>query len=195
MISVAVDIGGTFTDVVVLDGGKVVTFAKVPSTPRQLADGIVGGVLTSLGQLQLQPEQVDRFAHGTTVATNAVLERKGAVVGLLATDGFEDVLELGRMKRRELYDLFIDTQTPVFLAPRRRREPIRERLDASGAVLVPLDEAQVEHAACRLVECEGVTAFAVCYLHAYRNPAHEQRTREILRAAYPHIPVSLSSEV
>src|ERR1700674_5891188 len=124
MISVAVDIGGTFTDVVVLDEGRVVTFAKVPSTPRHLAEGIVEGVLTSLRQVGYQPEQVDRFAHGTTVATNAVLERKGATVGLLATDGFEDALEIGRMKRRDLYDLFIDTQTPVFLAPRRRREPV-----------------------------------------------------------------------
>src|SRR5258708_8176612 len=156
MISVAVDIGGTFTDVVVLDDGKVVTFAKVPSTPRQLADGIVNGVLTSLGQAKLRPEEVDRFAHGTTVATNAVLERKGATVGLLATDGFEDALEIGPMKRRELYDLFIDVQTPVFLAPRRRREPIRERLDAAGDVLIPLDENQVAAATRRLVQAEGV---------------------------------------
>ena len=195
MISVAVDIGGTFTDVVVMNEGKVVTFAKVPSTPRHLADGIVDGVLTSLRQVDLRPEQVDRFAHGTTVATNAVLERKGATVGLLATDGFEDSLEIGRMKRRELYDLFIDTQTPVFLAPRRRREPILERLDATRHVLRPLDEMQVEQAVRRLVEVEGVDAIAVCFLHSYRNPVHERRTRDLIRALYPKLPVSLSSEV
>jgi N-methylhydantoinase A/oxoprolinase/acetone carboxylase beta subunit len=195
MISVAVDIGGTFTDVVVLDNGKVVTFAKVPSTPRRLADGIVNGVLTALGQAKLTPPQVERFAHGTTVATNAVLERKGATVGLLATDGFEDALEIGRMKRRELYDLFIDVQTPVFLAPRRRRAPIRERLDAAGNVLIPLDEAQVAAATEQLVEIEGASALAICFLHSYRNPVHERRAREIVWERYPDLPVSLSSEV
>src|SRR5438067_173993 len=147
LITVAVDIGGTFTDVVVLRDGLILAFAKVPSTPRDPAGCIVEGALVALGQAGLRAEQVDRFVHGTTVATNAVLERKGAVVGLLATDGFEDTLEIGRMKRRELYDLFIDAQTPIFLAPRRRREPIRERLDASGAVLIPLEEEQVEQAA------------------------------------------------
>ncbi len=195
MISVAVDIGGTFTDVVVLNDGKVVTFAKVPTTPRDLADGIASGVLTSLGQIGFQPGQVDRFAHGTTVATNAVLERKGATVGLLTTDGFEDALEIGRMKRRELYDLFIDAQSPVFLAPGRRREPIPERLDANGNVLLPLDESQVERAVRRLVEVESANAIAVCYLHSYRNPVHERRTLDIIRAIYPNLPVSLSSEV
>jgi N-methylhydantoinase A/oxoprolinase/acetone carboxylase beta subunit len=195
VISVAVDIGGTFTDVVVLDGGRLVTFAKVPSTPRAFADGIVAGVAAALERAKLRPAQVDRFAHGTTVATNAVLERKGAVVGLLATDGFEDALEIGRMKRRELYDLFIDAQTPIFLAPRRRRVPIRERLDAQGEVLFPLDEEQVRRAVQGLVEDEGATALAVCYLHAYRNPAHERRTRAIAQELYPDLPVSLSSEV
>ena len=191
----AVDIGGTFTDVVVLDDGQVVSFAKVPSTPRSPSDGILQGVLAGLERAGLRPDQVDRFAHGTTVATNAVLERKGAVVGLFATDGFEDTLEIGRMKRRELYNLFIDAQTPIFLAPRRRREPIRERLDAHGNVLVPLDEDQVRFAARRLVDEEGVTAFAICYLHAYRNGVHERRTAEIIRERYPDLPISLSSVV
>jgi N-methylhydantoinase A/oxoprolinase/acetone carboxylase beta subunit len=195
LISVAVDIGGTFTDVVVLDDGQVVTFAKVPSTPRRLADGIVNGVLVALDQAKLTPVQVERFAHGTTVATNAVLERKGATVGLLATDGFEDALEIGRMKRRELYDLFIDVQTPIFLAPRRRRAPIRERLDAAGNVLIPLDEAEVATTTERLVEVEGANALAICFLHSYRNPVHERRAREIVQERYPDLPVSLSSEV
>jgi N-methylhydantoinase A/oxoprolinase/acetone carboxylase beta subunit len=195
VITVAVDIGGTFTDVVVLDGSRLVAFAKVPSTPRDLADGIVAGVTSTLRKVGLRPEQVDRFTHGTTVATNAVLERKGARVGLLATDGFEDTLEIGRMKRNALYDLFIDPQTPVFLAPRRRREPILERLDASGNVLIPLDDEQVRQAVRRLRDDEGVTAIAVCYLHSYRNAAHEQRTREIIGELDSSLPVSLSSEV
>ena len=195
MITVAVDIGGTFTDVVVLDGGRMVTFLKVPSTPPTLVDGIAAGVRQALQAADIAPAEVARVVHGTTVATNTVLERTGAVVGLLATDGFEDTLEIGRMKRAVLYDLFIDPQTPVFLAPGRRRQPVRERLDAAGTILVPLDEAHVRAAICRLVEEEGATALAVCYLHAYRNPAHELRTRAIIAELYPTIPVSLSCEV
>jgi N-methylhydantoinase A/oxoprolinase/acetone carboxylase beta subunit len=190
-----VDIGGTFTDAVLLDGGTLVTFAKVPSTPRDLSEGIVRAVQTVLEQAGRQPAEVDRFVHGTTIATNAVLERRGAVVGLLATEGFEDALEIGRMKRNDLYDLFIDPQTPVFLAPRRRRAPIRERLDSAGNVLEPLDEAGVRAALDHLVRTEGITSLAVCYLHSYRNPAHELRTRQIAREMYPELPVSLSSEV
>src|SRR3712207_264488 len=110
MIAIAVDIGGTFTDVVVLDGGRVVTFLKVPSTPPTLVDGIIAGVRQALQVAGITPADVARVAHGTTVATNTVLERTGAVVGLLTTDGFEDTLEIGRMKRRALYDLFIDPQ-------------------------------------------------------------------------------------
>ena len=110
---------------------------------------------------------------------NAILEQKGAVTGLLMTEGFEDVLELGRQKRSRMYDLDMDPETPTFIAPRRRRIGIPERLDARGHVLTPLDEAAVRAAATRL-RAQGAQAVAVCYLFSFVNPAHERRTREIL---------------
>jgi N-methylhydantoinase A/oxoprolinase/acetone carboxylase beta subunit len=128
------------------------------------------------------------------VATNAVLEQKGAVTAVLTTEGFEDVLELGRQKRSRMYDLDMDAETPTFVAPRRRRIGIRERLDASGAALVPLDEEQVRAAVSKLRR-EGVQAIAVCYLFSFVNPAHERRTRDICRQVAPDISVSLSSDV
>ena len=137
---------------------------------------------------------VERFIHGTTVATNAVLEQKGAVTAILTTEGFEDVLEMGRQKRSRMYDLDMDPETPTFVAPRRRRIGIRERLDARGAVLVPLDEAQVR-AAVTALKRDGVQAIAVCYLFSFVDPRHERRTREICREVAPEISVSLSSDV
>src|SRR5262245_31849072 len=141
-----------------------------------------------------RPGVVERFIHGTTVATNAVLEQKGAVTAVLTTEGFEDVLELGRMKRSRMYDLAMDPETPTFLAPRRRRVGVRERLDAKGRVLVPLNEADVRDAVQRL-RAQGVSAIAVCYLFSFVNPVHERRTREIVATLAPEISVSLSSEV
>ena len=137
---------------------------------------------------------MERFIHGTTVATNAVLEQKGAVTAILTTEGFEDVLELGRMKRSRMYDLAMDPEVPTFLAPRRRRIGIRERLDARGQVLVPLDEDAVR-AAVPALRAQAVQAIAVCYLFSFVNPAHERRTREIVAELAPEISVSLSSEV
>ena len=141
-----------------------------------------------------RPADVERFIHGTTVATNAVLEQKGAVTAILTTEGFEDVLELGRMKRSRMYDLAMDPEVPTFLAPRRRRIGIRERLDARGQVLVPLDEDAVR-AAVPALRAQAVQAIAVCYLFSFVNPAHERRTREIVAELAPEISVSLSSEV
>src|SRR5262249_46576467 len=119
---------------------------------------------------------------------------KGAVTAVLATDGFQDVLELGRQKRSRMYDLDMDPETPTFLAPRRRRVGIRERLDATGRVLVPLDEGQVRSEVAWLRD-EGVQALAVCYLFSFVNPAHERRTRAICAEVAPGLCVSLSSEV
>src|SRR5205807_2221449 len=137
---------------------------------------------------------VERFIHGTTIATNAILKQKGAVTAVLTTEGFEDVLELGRMKRSRMYDLEMDPEVPTFLAPRRRRVGIRERLDAKGRVLVPLNETDVRTAALGL-RAQGVQAIAVCYLFSFVNPAHERRTREIIAELAPEISVSLSSDV
>src|SRR5213078_4664324 len=169
-VQIGVDIGGTFTDIVALDGEGRLALAGAP------------------------PGDVERFIHGTTVATNAVLEQKGAVTAVLTTEGFEDVLEMGRQKRSRMYDLEMDPETPSFLAPGRRRVGIRERLDARGATLVPLDEGQVR-AAVQTLRSQGVQAIAVCYLFSFVNPAHEQRTRELCAEIAPEISVSLSSEV
>jgi N-methylhydantoinase A len=193
-VQIGVDIGGTFTDIVALDPAGRLTFTKVPSTPKDLLDGIGAAVTKVLAMADARPGEVERFIHGTTVATNAVLEQKGAVTAVLTTEGFEDVLELGRMKRSRMYDLAMDPETPTFLAPRRRRVGVRERLDAKGRVLVPLNEADVRDAVQRL-RAQGVSAIAVCYLFSFVNPVHERRTREIVAALAPEISVSLSSEV
>jgi len=193
-VQIGVDIGGTFTDIVALDGEGRLALAKVPSTPKDLLDGIGAAVGKVLALAGAPPGDVERFIHGTTVATNAVLEQKGAVTAVLTTEGFEDVLEMGRQKRSRMYDLEMDPETPSFLAPGRRRVGIRERLDARGAVLVPLDEGQVR-AAVQTLRSQGVQAIAVCYLFSFVNPAHEQRTRELCAEIAPEISVSLSSEV
>jgi len=193
-VQIGVDIGGTFTDIVALDGEGRLALAKVPSTPKDLLDGIGAAVGKVLALAGAPPGDVERFIHGTTVATNAVLEQKGAVTAVLTTEGFEDVLEMGRQKRSRMYDLEMDPETPSFLAPGRRRVGIRERLDARGAVLVPLDEGQVR-AAVQTLRAQGVQAIAVCYLFSFVNPAHERRTRELCAEIAPEISVSLSSEV
>jgi N-methylhydantoinase A len=193
-VQIGVDIGGTFTDIVALDRSGRLSLAKVPSTPKDLLDGIAAATGTVLALAGARPQDVERFIHGTTVATNAVLEQKGATTAILTTEGFEDVLELGRMKRSRMYDLDMDPEVPTFLAPRRRRVGIRERLDARGRVLVPLHEDDVRAAVERL-RAQGVSAIAVCYLFSFVNPDHERRTRDIVARLAPEMSVSLSSEV
>src|SRR5712692_8348430 len=158
-VQIGVDIGGTFTDIVALDREGRLVLTKVPTTPKDLLDGIAAAVRRILALTGAAPGSVERFIHGTTVATNAVLEQKGAVTAILTTEGFEDVLELGRQKRSRMYELEMDVETPTFLAPRRRRLGVRERLDARGAVLVPLDEDQVR-AEVAALRAQGVQAVA-----------------------------------
>jgi N-methylhydantoinase A/oxoprolinase/acetone carboxylase beta subunit len=193
-VQIGLDIGGTFTDIVALDRDGRLALTKVPSTPKDLLEGIGAATQRILDIAGAKPGDVERFIHGTTVATNAILEQKGAVTAVLTTAGFEDVLELGRMKRSRMYDLEMDPETPTFLAPRRRRVGVRERLDAKGRVLVPLHDDDVREAVLAL-RAQGVSALAVCYLFSFVNPVHEQRTREIVAALAPDISVSLSSEV
>ena len=193
-MQIGVDIGGTFTDIVALDRTGRLSLTKVPSTPKDLLEGIGAAVTRVLTLAEARPADVERFIHGTTVATNAILEQKGAVTAVLTTEGFEDVLELGRMKRSRMYDLGMDPEVPTFLAPRRRRLGIPERLDARGHVLVPLDEDAVRRAVATL-RAHAVQAVAVCYLFSFVNPAHERRTRELIAELAPEISVSLSSDV
>jgi N-methylhydantoinase A len=195
MLEIAVDIGGTFTDIVCLQDQQRLCLAKVPTTPHDLVQGVQQGVARVLALAGQPATAVERFIHSTTIATNAILEQKGAITSVLMTAGFEDVLEIGRQKRSQMYDLFLDPETPSFLAPRRQRVGIRERLDAEGNVLQPLDEPQVVQVVATLQQLYGVQSVAICYLFSFINPAHELRTRELIVQNFPGLTVSLSSEI
>src|SRR5262245_21919538 len=169
MLEIAVEIGGTFTDIVCLQDQQRLYLAKVPTTPRDLVQGVQQGVARVLVLARQPTTAVERFIHSTTIATNAILEQKGVMTVILMTVGFEDVLEIGRQKRSQMYDLFLDPETSSFLAPRRQRVGTRERLDARGSVLRPLDEAQVVQAVATLQQRYGVQAVAVCYLRSVHS--------------------------
>src|SRR3954464_5897542 len=145
-----IDIGGTFTDVVCRAPDGTIRLTKVPTTRGNPSRAVLTALETAGAEWKVPAPAISRFAHGTTVATNAVLERKGARIGLIATEGFKDVLEIGRQMRHQMYDLVLRPETPVFLAPGRYRKEVRERLDAQGNVLVPLDEASVRCAVAEL---------------------------------------------
>jgi N-methylhydantoinase A len=181
-----VDVGGTFTDVVALVDGRVLT-AKVPSTPGDQSEGVFGGIRAS----GVAPASITTFAHGMTVATNALLERRGAKTAVVTTEGFRDVLEIARQNRPSLYDLSRDR--PPALVPRQLRFTVKERMGPDGE-LEPLDEGSLEAAISALREAD-VEAVAVCLLFAFAHPEHERRVGEALREALPHVHVSLSSEV
>ncbi|HTZ80548.1 MAG TPA: hydantoinase/oxoprolinase family protein, partial [Stellaceae bacterium] len=191
---IGVDIGGTFTDVVCRAGDGSVRLTKIPTTRSNPSAGVRDAVMLMARDWAVPPSAIARFVHGTTVATNAVLEAKGARIGVIMTQGFKDVLEIGRQMRHAMYDLVLAPEAPVFLAPGARRKEVLERVTADGSVLVPLDEASVERAVKELV-AEGVGAIAVSLLFSFLNPAHEKRVREIIRRLAPEVMVSLSSEV
>ena len=191
---IGIDIGGTFTDIVCRGDDGSMRIAKVPTTTGDPSRAVLAALETARADWGVPPEAITRFTHGTTVATNAVLERKGARVGLIATEGFKDVLEIGRQMRHQMYDLVLKPETPVFLAPGRYRKEVRERVDASGGILVPLDEHSVRQALAELVALD-VQAIAVSLVFSFLNPGHERRIRDIIMAIYPDLPVSLSSDV
>jgi N-methylhydantoinase A len=187
----AVDIGGTFTDLALeYPGGR--STIKVLTTQAAPEQGVLAGVGAILATAGLAPDDIAIVIHGTTLATNALIERKGARTALLTTQGFRDVLAMGNESRYDQYDLNIVLPQP--LVPRHLRLPIPERLDNEGQVLVPLDEAAVRALVPQL-RAEKVESIAVGFLHAFVNAAHERRVREILAETMPDIPVSLSSEV
>jgi N-methylhydantoinase A len=187
---VGVDIGGTFTDLVLVDGGRATATAKTPTTPADPSAGVEAGVLRLLEAHA--PERIGGLVHGTTLVSNALIERKGVRTGLVTTRGFRDVLEIGREQRYDLYDLFLEMPRP--LAPRRHRWEVSERILADGTVDTALDAGEAREVA-RAAREAGVEALAVCLLHAYRHPEHERRVAEILREELPGVPVALSSEV
>jgi N-methylhydantoinase A len=193
-LAIGVDIGGTFTDVVVRRSGAPARIMKMPSTRADPSRAVLAALARMEADWALSPAQVARFVHGTTVATNAVLERKGARVGLIATRGFRDVLEIGRQMRHQMYDLALDPETPTFLAPGRLRREVDERIGAKGEVLISLDEAGLARAADELIAA-GAQAIAVVFLFSFLNDAHERLAREIIAARHPGVFVSLSCEV
>ncbi len=187
----AVDIGGTFTDIALERDGRVHT-AKVLTTPAQPAEGFLAGIARVLAETGTAPGEVGLILHGTTLATNALIERKGARTALIVTEGHRDSLEMAYENRFAQYDL--EAERPAPLVPRDLRWPVRERCSWRGEVLRPLDEASVE-AWLPELERRGVESLAVGLLHGYANPAQERRIAEILRAARPDLPVTLASDI
>jgi len=189
---IAGDIGGTFTDIAVLtEEGRLAT-RKLPSTPESYADAVIRGITELLDQLDSPIGDLEDVLHGCTVATNAILEHKGAKTALLTTKGFRDVLELQRVRVPELYKpLYVK---PVPLVPRNLRFEVEERMGPRGDVITPLNEADVRRAA-EQIKAADVEAVAVCFLHSYANPEHERRVGEILREELPDCFISISIDV
>ena len=188
---IGVDIGGTFTDVVLEAGARQWT-SKVLTTHDAPARAVLGAVRSVTDEAGLTPADITAIIHGTTLATNALIERKGAVTALVTTDGFRDVVQMGTESRFEQYDLSI--QKPDPLVPRRLRFTVPERVAVAGDVLLPLDEEQVRTVATECLEA-GVESLAIGLMHSYRNPAHEQQIAALFREIAPDIMLSLSSEV
>jgi N-methylhydantoinase A len=188
-IRLAIDIGGTFTDLAAYDAiGNQLTFTKSPTTPRDLTNAI----LTCIEKVDIDLGNVELFIHGSTVGINTVIERKGPKTALLTTKGFRDVYEMGRRNRPEIYDLFFHRPRP--LIPRDLRFEVVERLDSSGRVLTALDErALIE--TLRTGLATGFESLAICLLHSYANSAHEKRVGELVRTHAPNVDVSLSSDI
>ena len=189
-IRIGADIGGTFTDLVLVGADGAVRAAKVLSTPDAYAGAIISGLKSLLAEAGAKPNQVAEIDHATTVATNAILERKGATVGLLTTAGFRDVLEIRRVRMPVLYDLTWEKPPP--LVPRERRLEVRERVAADGTVRQRLDPESARAAIARLKD-KGVESVAICFLHSYASPEHERAVGELAGEAFEF--VSLSSDV
>ena len=192
-VRVAVDIGGTFTDATLIDEETgSVAIAKVLTTPSDPSDGFMQALARALAEGGGEAGRVRLVVHATTVATNAIIEGRIARSGFVTTDGFRDLLEIARQVRPTLYDTLFEKPRP--LVPRDRAVGVRERLGPTGEVLLPLEDDSVREAAA-ILRREGVESVAVCLLHSYVNPAHEQRIGTILAEELPGVPVSLSAEV
>lgn len=188
-----IDIGGTFTDATLINESTgEIWIAKVSSTPKDPSLAFIEATRRVLSENDVTASEIVYVVHGTTVATNAIIEGKIAKSGFMTTDGFQDMLEIARQIRPSLYDLQFEKPTP--LIPRNLCFGIKERMDARGQVLTPLDEASAAHAVEQLRR-ENVESVAVCLLHSYANPEHENRIREIIADVFPEAIISLSSEV
>jgi 5-oxoprolinase (ATP-hydrolysing)/N-methylhydantoinase A len=190
---IGLDIGGTFTDFVLLDAhsGHIRLYKQL-TTPDDPSKCAIDGLKSIVLEAGLGLGDIGELIHGTTLVTNALIERKGAKLGLITTLGFRDVLEMGTEQRYDIYDLFL--QFPDPLVPRRRRYEVPERMDRDGRVITPLDESAVRMAVRELME-QGVQSIAICFLHSYRNPIHEKLAARVVREEAPGVSVSISSEV
>ena len=192
-MKLGIDIGGTFTDIVLLDeSNSFLYFGKSLTTYPDPTLGIINGVKELFQQYGRRLIEVNTLVHGTTLITNAVIERKGAKTALLTTQGFEDVLEIGREMRYDIYDIFITMPKP--LVPKKLRKGLRERINKNGEILVKLNELEAEKIIKQL-DKEGVKSVAVCLLHSYANTDHEQKIGKLIAKKFPHLNYSLSSEV
>ena len=192
MYRVGIDIGGTFTDMLLVNEDGTAAIGKTLTTPTDPSLAVENALKPALQNGSVNPQQRGTMIHGTTLVTNALIERKGAPTALLTTSGFRDAIEIGREHRYELYDLNLELPKP--LVPRHLRFDVPERIAADGSVLQPLDEDFVRRLVAELRD-KGVKAVGISYLNSYRNPAHERRTGEIVAEVAPQIRVSLSSEV
>src|SRR6184192_562069 len=201
---VGVDIGGTFTDCVVLDRDGAITATKSPSTPANFAEGMLAAMRMAAEHLGLSFERFCRdvamLTHGTTVGTNTLIQRKGARVGLITTRGHEDAIHIMRGSRgvtsRDIRKVvhFPESQKPVPIVPKRFIEGVSERVDCFGEVVVPLNETNAESAIARLVEA-GVEAIGVCFLWSFKYPRHEQHVKEMIAKIAPDLFVSCSTDI
>ena len=190
---VGLDIGGTFTDFVLYDGERQrIALYKCLTTPRDPSIAALEGLEALARASRIELAEVGEVVHGTTLVTNAIIERRGARLGLLTTKGFRDSLEMGTEQRYDIYDLFLSLPEPF--VPRRQRLEISERLDRNGCIVAPLDANEVRAAVRQLVD-DGIEAIAVCFLHSYADPSHERAVRALIEREFPEVFVSLSSEV
>ena len=190
-LRLAVDIGGTFTDVAVEAGGAYLT-SKILTTADNPVEGVLRAAELALEQAGISAGDIGGVIHGTTLATNALIERRGATVGIIVTEGFRDILEIAYERRYDQYDLYLEK--PDMMVPRHRTRTVTERVTANGHVLVTLDQKSAARAIDDLL-AKGVDSFAICLLHSYKNPLHEVAIRELIEKRAPAIPVTLSSEV
>jgi N-methylhydantoinase A len=190
-VSIGVDVGGTFTDLCLVAQRRLYT-AKVPTHPADILGSVLEGITKVLQTAAIPPARIRWLIHGTTIAINTLLERKGAVTGLLVSQGTRDVLEIARQDRPRTYDFFVERPAP--LVPRQLRREVPERLDYQGHVLVPLKRAAVAEAVATL-DRQGIQSLAICFLHSYRNDAHERQAEQIAREVAPQLLISRSSDI
>lgn len=189
---IAVDIGGTFTDIALLTDEGLIHQSKISSTPADPSVAVIEGVAQLLSELSVAPGDIAEVLHGTTVGSNTILQRSGAKTGLITTRGFRDVLEIGRIRMPDMFDLTWDKPKP--LVPRRHRVEVVERMAADGSVVEPLSESSVVAAGQALV-ADGIEAVAIAFINSYRNPAHELQAEAILRSRFPELLVTTSCAV